>query len=83
MTTNAPDHAGHHGAGDDVDPFVPKLGRVQALVDGIRLDESEAPGREGRPDRCRHDDQRLAAARERRHRETAADGAPIGVGEEA
>ena len=45
------DDAGHDRAGDHVDALEADVGRPQALVDDVGLDEGETPGGEGGADR--------------------------------
>ena len=76
------DHAGQHGADDDVDPLVAEVLDLQLLVDRVGLDEGQAPGRQRGADRGHRDEQRLAVERQARHDQALGGGAPVGVGEE-
>ena len=54
------DHTCRDGADDDVDALELPVARLQLLVDGIRLDEGEAPRRKRGAEGCRRDEDGVA-----------------------
>jgi hypothetical protein len=61
------DHSGQHGADDHVGALVAQILDLELLVDGVRLDEGQAPRRQRRADGGDGDQQRLAVERQAGH----------------
>ena len=77
-----PDDAGQCRARSDVDPLVVEVFHAQLLVGRVRLDEREAPRREGGADGPGDQDEGRPAEREMRHDQASPGGTPVRVRED-
>ena len=75
------DHPREHRPDDHVEVLVAKITRGEAFVDGVGLDEAQAPGRQGGADRCRRDEDGIASRGEPGDDQAGCGSAPVGVGQ--
>ena len=78
-----PDHAGHHCPRDYVDALIAQILDVKPLIDGVGLDERQAPWRQGRPHRRHSDQDRVALQRHLGNDQSLCRCAPVGVRQES